>query len=56
MQGSTAMVGSIGASVPPNNSVGAVYVFTEAGGTWSQTQKFSSDDGVSGDSFGSNLL
>ena len=46
------MVGSIGASVPPNNSVGAIYVFTETGGTWSQTQKFSSDDGVSGDSFG----
>jgi photosystem II stability/assembly factor-like uncharacterized protein len=52
IQGDTAMVGSIGASVPPTNGVGAVYVFTQSGGTWSQAQKFSSDDGVFGDSFG----
>jgi photosystem II stability/assembly factor-like uncharacterized protein len=52
IQDDTAMVGSIGASVPPTNGVGAVYVFTQSGGTWSQAQKFSSDDGVFGDSFG----
>jgi hypothetical protein len=52
LEGSTAMVGAIGATVGGNSAKGAVYVFTESGGTWSQTQKFSSDDGVAGDSFG----
>jgi hypothetical protein len=52
LQGDTTMVGSIGATVGQNSSQGAVYVFSQSGGTWTQTQKFSSDDGVSGDSFG----
>jgi photosystem II stability/assembly factor-like uncharacterized protein len=52
LQGNTAMIGSIGATVGQNSSQGAVYVFLQSGGSWTQTQKFSSDDGVSGDSFG----
>ncbi|MBX6326040.1 MAG: hypothetical protein IRY93_08375, partial [Chthoniobacterales bacterium] len=55
IEGNTAMVGSIGANVPPTNSVGAVYVFTQSGGLWSQAQKFSSSDGASGDGFGWSL-
>jgi photosystem II stability/assembly factor-like uncharacterized protein len=52
LENNTAMIGSIGATVGQNSSQGAVYVFSQSGGTWSQTQKFSSNDGVTGDSFG----
>ena len=52
IQGDLAMVGSISATVGQNSSQGAVYMFSQSGGSWTQTQKFSSDDGVSGDSFG----
>ena len=51
-QGDTAMIGSISATVGKNSSQGAVYVFSQSGGGWTQTQKFSSDDGATGDSFG----
>jgi photosystem II stability/assembly factor-like uncharacterized protein len=52
LQGETAMIGSISATVGQNSSQGAVYVFSQSGPSWTQTQKFSSDDGVAGDSFG----
>ena len=42
----------IGATVGTTSSQGAVYAFTNGGGTWKETQKFSSADGVSGDGFG----
>ncbi|PYL65608.1 MAG: hypothetical protein DMF20_08385, partial [Verrucomicrobia bacterium] len=42
LEGNTALVGSISATVGQNSSQGAVYVFSQSGGTWSQTQKFSS--------------
>jgi photosystem II stability/assembly factor-like uncharacterized protein len=51
-QGDTALVGSISATVGKNSSQGAVYVFSQSGAGWTQTQKFSSDDGATGDSFG----
>jgi photosystem II stability/assembly factor-like uncharacterized protein len=52
LQGDIAMVGSIEATVGKNSSQGAVYMFSQSGGTWTETQKFSSDDGATGDSFG----
>ena len=52
LEGDTAMVGSISATVGGNSSQGAVYLFSQSGGSWTQMQKFSSDDGVTGDSFG----
>jgi hypothetical protein len=47
-----ALIGSIGATFGVNTSQGAVFAFEQTGGTWNETQKFSSADGVSGDSFG----
>src|SRR5262249_43016057 len=39
-------------TVGGNSSQGAVYAFDVAGGTWSESQKFSSADGASGDAVG----
>ena len=36
-------------------SAGAVYVFTNSGGTWTQTQKLTASDGASSDSFGESV-
>ena len=48
IQGSTAFVGSYG----NNGYQGAVYVFTEEGGTWTETQKLTADDGAPNTYFG----
>ena len=48
IEGSTAFVGAYG----NNGYQGAVYVFTESGGTWTETQKLTADDGTSNDYFG----
>ncbi len=48
VQGSTAFVGAYG----NNTFQGAVYVFTESGGTWTETQKLTADDGTSNAYFG----
>ena len=50
--GRRALIGSINATVGTNSSQGAVYFFKNDSGLWSESQKFSSSDGVSGDSFG----
>jgi hypothetical protein len=50
--GRRALIGSISATVGSNSSQGAVYAFDQSGGVWNETQKFSSADGVSGDSVG----
>jgi hypothetical protein len=50
--GKRALIGAIGATVGTTSSQGAAYAFTNDGGTWKETQKFSSADGVSGDGFG----
>ena len=47
IEGSTAFVGAYG----NNGYQGAVYVFTESGGTWTETQKLTADDGTSNDLF-----
>ena len=48
IQGSTAFVGSYG----NNGYQGAVYVFTETGGTWTETQKLTAADGLPNTYFG----
>ena len=44
IRGTTALIGA----VDVNNWEGAVYVFTETDGVWSQGQEFMADDGVPG--------
>lgn len=52
LSGTTVLVGAPYASIDGNGQQGAVYVFTETDGTWSQTQKLVASDGASGDYFG----
>jgi hypothetical protein len=51
VEGSTAFVGAYG----NNGFQGAVYVFTESGGTWTETQKLTADDGISNAYFGYSI-
>ncbi len=51
IQGSTALIGADG----NNGYQGAVYVFTEAGGTWTETQKLTAADGTSNAYFGYSI-
>jgi hypothetical protein len=50
--GTTVLVGAPDAAVNGNAAQGAVYVFTEAGGTWSQTQKLLATNGAANSEFG----
>ncbi|MET0231912.1 MAG: hypothetical protein ABW186_13345 [Rhodanobacteraceae bacterium] len=53
LDGSTALIGAIGVTWgDQGGGQGAVYAFTESGGTWTQSDKFTSDDGLPADSFG----
>ena len=52
LDGSTLVVGANGATVGGNAAQGAVYVFTESNGAWTQTQKLTADDGAAFDNFG----
>jgi hypothetical protein len=56
IDGDTALIGATqGTSAPTgvdNGGAGAVYVFTNQGGTWTQTQKLTAADGVDNDQFG----
>src|SRR6266576_3781972 len=52
LDGSTLVVGANGATVGGNAAQGAVYVFTESNGTWTQTQKLTANDGAAYDNFG----
>lgn len=49
---STALIGAPGATVGGNAGQGAVYVFGNSGGTWTQTQKLTVADGGATDYFG----
>jgi hypothetical protein len=53
VDGSTAFVGAYGNG--ENFFQGAVYVFTESGGTWTQTQKLTADDGIANAYFGYSI-
>ena len=54
-EGSTAIIGAYGAFIGENFSQGAAYVFTLDNGTWTETQKLTSDDGQAFDNFGYSL-
>src|SRR5690349_16010931 len=45
IRGTTALIGA----VDVNNWEGAIYVFTQANGVWTEGQEFMADDGVPGD-------
>ena len=51
----TAVIGAYGTPVNGNFSQGAAYVFTLAGGSWTQTQIITADDGQMFDNFGYSL-
>ena len=51
--GSTILVGAPGQY--SESDKGAVYVFTESDGGWSQTQELNASDGAEGDVFGSSV-
>ena len=55
LKGSTILVGSPRAAIGANAGQGALYVFTESNGTWSQTQKLTASDGAANDSFGESV-
>jgi len=52
LSGSNFVVGAIFATIGDNLGQGAAYVFSGAGGDWSETTKLVADDGASGDDFG----
>ena len=54
-EGTTALIGAYAATINGNPSTGAVYVFTLADGSWSETQKLTADDGQGNDNFGYSL-
>src|SRR5690349_10642758 len=53
IDGQTALVGAYGTTVNGQEQQGAVYVFTESNGIWTQTAKLIADDGRRFDIFGS---
>lgn len=55
LNGNTALIGSMLDNVNGNTNQGAAYLFTNSGGTWTQTQKLTADDGGSNDAFGSSV-
>jgi hypothetical protein len=53
--GTTALIGASTDGNPNGNDAGAVYVFTETDGEWTQRQKLVAEDGDSEDFFGAGL-
>src|SRR5262245_56699625 len=56
LHGTTAMVGAQQATIDANEDQGAVYVFDQSGGNWTQSQKLTSDDGAAFDAFGDAVV
>jgi len=52
IDGDTAVIGALGATVNGHSNQGAAYVFKEAGGAWSQVAKLVADDGAANNYFG----
>lgn len=50
--GGTILVGSVRARANGNNGEGAVYVYNDVNGSWSQTQKLTANDGTPNSNFG----
>ncbi len=53
--GSIALIGAKGATIDGNTLQGKVYVFAQDGGTWTQAQVLTADDGAANDLFGTSL-
>ncbi len=56
LHGTTAMIGAQQASINGNEAQGAVYVFEQIDGTWTETQKLVADDGQTFDTFGHSIV
>ncbi|MGH8428590.1 MAG: hypothetical protein ACRES7_11555, partial [Gammaproteobacteria bacterium] len=52
VSGTTALISAPAAAINGNTDQGAVYVFTESNGVWSQESKLTASDGAAGDYFG----
>ncbi|HEX5500442.1 MAG TPA: FG-GAP repeat protein, partial [Thermomicrobiales bacterium] len=52
LDGDAALIGAPDADIAGTEDQGAVYVFAQANGTWSQAQKFVANDGGPDDNFG----
>jgi hypothetical protein len=52
LDGDTLAIGAHGATVGANMAQGAAYIFTNAGGAWTQSDKVVADDGAAFDNFG----
>lgn len=55
MEGNTALIGAYYQTIGANSFQGAVYVFTESNGVWTQTQELTASDGAGGDNFGTSV-
>jgi hypothetical protein len=55
LNGTTALIGADAASIGDNAAQGAVYVFDNIDGTWTQGQKLAASDGGIGDIFGYSI-
>ena len=55
LSGTTAFVGANNAAIDGGLAQGAVYVFVNVGGQWSQVQKLTASDGQAGDNFGMSV-
>jgi hypothetical protein len=55
IDGSTVVVGARGRTAGSNNSQGAVYVFADSGGTWSQQAELTASDGGAYNYFGNSV-
>jgi hypothetical protein len=55
VQGNTAVIGALNATVGVNTSQGKAYIFTLADGIWSQTQILAAADGSANDRFGQSV-
>ncbi|MBS1795246.1 MAG: FG-GAP repeat protein [Acidobacteria bacterium] len=55
LSGDTALVGAYADDVAASSDLGAAYVFTRSGSTWSQQAKLLPADGAAGDNFGTSV-
>jgi len=55
LSGDAALVGATGDDVGANSDLGAAYVFTRSGTTWSLQQKLTASDGAMYDQFGNSV-
>jgi MYXO-CTERM domain-containing protein len=55
LSGDTVLVGAAGADVGAAVDQGAAYVFTRAGGVWTEQQKLTASDGATEDYFGTSV-